>query len=214
MPTATQLPTVVRAEWQVDQGLRAIGLTREIVRQIAYAAAGARADAMEVDPSCAPGMLSYIFGVRHIRLLLKPLGWRISRVGNVESTVNDAIGVQLCFQNVDIACGADDPEAISGKGAAARQLVKSGQGELFPVAPRKPIAAIGSTPTVWVLCVSADEYSVRAEVSCPEAFEGNQFDGFVHRLCVIDDTFEPQPTDRRQPDDLDGFDFDIAVTKK
>lgn len=212
MRSLDHLPAIVREADEVEAGLKELGLSREIVRQIAYAAAGARAEALPVDPSSAPGMLSYIFGVRHIRLLLQPLGWRMSRVGNVESTINDELGIQICFQNVDVACGSFDPEAISGKGAASRQLVRDGNLELFPLDPGSRVAPIGAAPTVWVICVSADDHSVRAEVSCPKSFEGNQFEGFVRRLCVVDDTFEPQ-ADHAQDND-EGLDFDVAVTRK
>lgn len=212
MRSLDHLPAIVSDDDEVDAGLKELGLSREIIRQVAYAAAGARAEALPIDPSSAPGMLSYIFGVRHIRLLLQPLGWRLSRVGNVESTISDDLGIQICFQNVDIACSAVDPKAISGKGAASRQLVSDGNFELFPLDPASRIAPIGATPTVWVICVSADDHSIRAEVSCPRSFEGNQFEGFVRRLWVVDDTLEPQAN--RQPDDDEGLDFDVAVTRK
>jgi len=161
--------------------LRKIGLTRDIVIEIALSAAAARADSLPVDPSSAPGMLSYIYGVRAIRLHLLKLGWRESRQGNVESTVNDEIGVQLCFQNVDAACNDfKNPHAISGKGTASRSLVAAGQGELFGRATDSVEADVfGSTPTVWVICVSVEGFSVRAEVSCPKNFEGSQFENFI-----------------------------------
>ena len=98
MASAKPLPVVINVSWQVDQMLRDIGLTRQIVREIALAAASARADALAVDPSGTPGMLSYIYGVRATRLKLVPLEWKVSREGHVESTVNHKLGVQLCFQ--------------------------------------------------------------------------------------------------------------------
>lgn len=206
-------PVVVTEEWQVKQELRVLGLTPEIIRNIAIAAAGARADALPVDPCSAPGTLAYIQGVRSIRLQLLPQGWEISRVGNVESTVNFKRGVQLCFQNVDVACTAKNPEAISGKGAASRSLVLSGQTELFPRQEEAPEQELGTTPVVWLICVSSDDETVRAEVSCPEAFEGNQFEGFKKRLFVIDESFEPSPDQSRNSDD-DFPDIDVQVTKK
>jgi hypothetical protein len=213
MPPSNALPIVVTAPWQVDQALREIGLTRGIVRAVAIAAAGARADALAVDPNGTPGQLSYIHGVRTIRLMLLPFQWEVARNGNVESTVNHKLGVQLFFQNVHRACGDSDPEAISNKGSASRNLVKSGQGSLFGTPSDTRADQIGQSPTVWIICVSADENSVRAEVSCPEVFEGDQFDGFVRRLIVVDESFDPKPTSRRDSDDDDGL-LDVAVTKK
>ena len=96
-------PLIVRDTQDVETALSKIGLTREIVVEVALSAAAARADSLPVDPSSAPGMLSYIYGVRAIRMNLLKRGWRESRQGNVEATVNDEVGVQLCFQNVDAA---------------------------------------------------------------------------------------------------------------
>jgi hypothetical protein len=104
---------VVREEREVRRGLKAVGLTPLIVREVAIAAVSARAEALSVDPNGAPGLLSYIYGVRTIRLQLLPKGWRVDRSGNVEATVNDELGVQLFFQNVDRACAVIDPNAIS-----------------------------------------------------------------------------------------------------
>ena len=207
-------PGVVREEHEVNQALRELGLTREIVRRIALAAASARNEALPVDPSCSPGMLSYIHGVRETRLALLPLGWEVSRDGNVELTVNMARGLQVGFQNVDVACGLQDPEAVSGKGAASRRLVNSGQGEFdfvggSYIAPK----ADKFNPVMWFICVSANDESVCAEVSCPRQFEGSSFDGFVHRILVMDESFTPDPNEGREADDGD-IDLDIPVSKK
>lgn len=206
-------PVIVDAGWQVKQELAALGLNSKIIRTIAVAAAAARAEALPVDPCSAAGTQAYIHGVRAIRLQLLPLGWEISRAGNVEATVNHQLGIQICFQNVDHACGLRDPEAISGKGSASRHLVHSGQAELFPRQEAVGSKVIGAAPTVWLICVSSDDDTVKAEVSCPEIFEGNQFEGFVKRLFVVDESFGPQPDNATKPDD-DFPDLDVQVTKK
>lgn len=210
---STSHPVIVDAAWQVRQELAAIGLTPDIVRTVALAAAGARAETLPVDPCGAAGIQAYIYGVRAIRLQLLPLGWELSRVGNVEATVNHDLGIQICFQNVDRACGIHDPAAISGKGSGSRELIQSGQTELFAIPGAGDIHVQGAAPTVWLICVSSDDNTVRAEVSCPEIFEGNQFDGFVKRLFVVDDSFGPEPEKSDLPHD-DFPDFDVQVTKK
>jgi hypothetical protein len=213
MANSRPLPVVVTAPWQVDQMLRDIGLTREIVREVATAAASARAGALAVDPSGTPGMLSYINGVRMTRLKLVPGGWKVSREGHVESTVNHKLSIQLCFQNVDRACGDAEPQAISAKGASARELIKSGQLDLFDNTGGRKADQLGLAPTVWLICVSADNESIRAEVSCPKVFEGNQFEGFVRRLFVVDESIGPKPNRRDDSDDGDLV-LDIPVSKK
>jgi hypothetical protein len=206
---------VVTEGWEVKSTLQTLGLTPEIICNVARAAAGAKADSLAVDPCSTPGQLAYIYGVRNIRLQLLPKGWRISREGNVESTVNHDLGIQLCFQNVYLACGDRDPEAISGKGSGSRKLIHNGQVELFETLGSTAKKAVGSTPTVWVLCVSCDEKSIRAEVSCPESFEGEQFQGFSKRIFVLDETLDPKPqTDKSSDEDVDDTDFEVRISKK
>jgi len=207
-------PHIIRESRDVESALNRIGLTRDIVAEIALSAAAARAESLSVDPSSAPGILSYIHGVRAIRLNLLKRGWRESRQGNVESTVNDDLGVQICFQNVDIACNDyRKPNAISGKGTASRRLVAAGQGDLFePPVDHLPVSFFGSTPTVWIICVSVEGFSVRAEVSCPKNFEGTQFEDFHQRIFVLDESFEPPIKRESVDEDID--DFDVEITRK
>ncbi|HEY4084154.1 MAG TPA: hypothetical protein VGM81_25990 [Burkholderiaceae bacterium] len=209
-------PLVINDDSQVRLELRKLGLTVEIVNKIARQAAAAKAEALEIDPSSTPGTLAYIFGVRAIRLeLLKVDGWRMSRAGNVESTVNDELGIQICFQNVDTACTEHIPQAISGKGAGSRKLIQDGQVELFDREAPEATDAIGSAPTVWVICVSTDGKKLRAEVSCPEAFEGNQFEGFSKRIWVVDEDLAPAPDRIDRPDDGEGpVEHEVRIAKK
>ncbi|MBN9696502.1 MAG: hypothetical protein J0L85_11970 [Zoogloea sp.] len=206
---------VVKEALSVRQELQALGLTVEIVKSIARKVAAAKAEALEIDPSSTPGTLAYINGVRAIRMELLPLGWRISRNGNVEATVNDKLGVQICFQNVDIAGSDQDPQAISGKGAGSRKLIKDGQGELFVRDAPEAKDALGSVPTVWVVCVSVDHLKLRAEVSCPEAFEGSQFEGFSKRIWVVDEDLEPTLDGTTKSDDEGGpEEHEVRIVKK
>lgn len=210
-----QTPIVINEGFSIHQELRSLGLTVDIVTSIARKAAAAKAEALEIDPSSTPGTLAYINGVRATRMELLPLGWRLSRTGNVEATVNDKLGIQICFQNVDIACTGQTPQAISGKGAGSRKLIQSGQTELFDRKAPEAVDAIGSAPTVWVVCVSADSKRLRAEVSCPEAFEGNQFEGFSKRIWVVDEDLEPTPGNIGQPDDGSGpVEHEVRIAKK
>lgn len=209
-------PVVVNEGPRVREELGKLGLTPDVVRTIARKAAAAKSEALEIDPSSTPGTFAYIYGVRAIRMTLLTFdGWRLSRAGNVESTVNDELGIQVCFQNVDIACTDRHPQAISGKGAGSRKLIQDGQAELFDREATEAVDAIGSTPTVWVLCVSTEGKKLRAEVSCPEAFEGNQYDGFSKRIWVVDEDLAPAPDRIDRPDDGDGpMEHEVRIAKK
>lgn len=202
-------PSIISSEHDIPHALAEIGLSREVILGIARAAVAGRNEALSVDAASAPGWLSYHFGLRAMRLHLLPRGWRLSRAENLESTVHDDLGVQLLFQNVDIACDITrNPRAISGKGSACRQLVAEAQGELFGTT----VTNHGRTPTVWVVCVASDESSVRVEVSCPAAFQGDQFEEFSRRIFVANESFDPDPHPRTSDDEID--DTDVPVFRK
>ena len=211
----TKSAKIITEIHHADDQLKQIGLSRKIVREIAFSAASARADSLAVDPTNAPGLLSYIYGVRALRLQLLKNGWRQSRENNIESTVNDELGVQLCFQNVDTACSeSKNPHAISGKGPGSRRLVAAGQGDLFNDIPGiEKNSRLGETPTVWVLCVASDGYSIKAEVSCPTSFEGTQFENFHSRIFVINEDFNSvEPSDLHEYDYAD--DIEVKISRK
>jgi hypothetical protein len=219
--------TVIISEpLDAEQEISQIGLRLRTVQKVARAASAARASALDLDVAFAPGMLSHIYGNRQLRLELLPLGWRKGRSNNVESVINDELGIQIIFQNVDMACVLDhSPQAISGKGAGSRQLVQDGlQAELWekPVNPPTDVKQANSkhgvTPVVWIFCVSNDGKRLRAEVSKPDNFEGDQFEDFSKRIFVLDEESGTDPDISIKPssdDDGDaGFDVEIEVAKR
>ena len=208
-------PAVIAELDEAPAALARIGLDKETVVAIARAAAAARAEALPIDPISAPGWFAYAYGVRHLRLRLLPLdGWRSSRADNVESAVNDELGIQLCFQNVDKACNPNpEPHAISRKGAAARRQVADGQGELFAPPNNDSEDRYGCPPVVWVVCVEATDSSLKAEVSCPMSFHGSQFDGFHERIFVLNEDFSSlEMVNEDDASELD--DLDVPVSRK
>jgi hypothetical protein len=219
--------TVVISEpLDAAQEISQLGLKLAVAQKVARAASAARASALELDVAFTPGMLSHIYGNRQLRLELLPQGWRKGRFNNVESVINDALGLQIIFQNVDIACVIDHaPQAISGKGAGSRQLVQQGlQAELWeqPINPstdiKKADSKYGVTPLVWMFCVSDDGKRLRAELSKPDNFEGDQFEEFSKRIFVLDEESGTEPDIHVNPssgDDGDvGFEVEVKVAKK
>jgi hypothetical protein len=181
---------------------------------------------LEVDVAFAPGMLSHIYGNRQLCLELLPLGWQKARSNNVDSVVNYDLGLQIVFQNVDQACRDDHiPQAISGKGAGSRQLVQSGlQAELWenPVNPTTSLKEArsrrGLTPSVWMFCVSDDGHHLRAELSKPALFGGNQFELFSRRIYLVDEEVGTAPEINILPSSGDqgddALEFEVKVAKK
>ncbi len=220
---------VINEAAYVEEEISQLGLKLSIAQKVARAASAARASALEIDVAFAPGMLSHIYGNRQLRLELLPLGWRKGRFNNVESVINDELGIQIIFQNVDMACVVDhSPQAISGKGAGSRQLVQDGlQTELWenPTRPSTDLTQVdtvetkhGVTPLVWIFCVSNDGRRLRAEISKPDNFEGTQFEDFSKRIFVLDEESGTEPDIAVNPSsggDSDlGFDVEIKVVKK
>lgn len=200
-----------------EMELATLGLTTEIVKKVARQSRSAKMETLPIDPCNSPGTQAYIYGVRAIRkALLRKKGWRMCRKGNLEATVNDVLGVQVLFQNVDLACNpTKDPESISGKGSGSRSRIKSGnQGELFDGNQPRRLGKIGTTPKVWLVCISSDENSLQAEVSAPKNFEGDDFNGFSKRIFVINEKFEPQVEVFINNEDSDGPAIEVLVKKK
>lgn len=210
---------VVDEPLDAEQELSHLGLKLAIVQKVARAASAGRASALEIDVAFAPGMLSHILGNRQLRLELLPLGWSKGRSNNVESVINHDLGIQIVFQNVDMACVVDHaPQAISSKGSGSRQLVQSGlQAELF--ANPSALSAVsgqtsskrGVTPTVWMFCVSDDGKRLRAELSKPRDFDGDQFDDFSKRIFVLDEESGPDPDIAVEPSSGSGGDSDFEI---
>ena len=219
---------VVSEPLGVEQELTLLGMTLPIAQRVARAASAGKASALDVDVAFTPGMFSHIFGNRHLRLELLPLGWEKGRFNNVESVINYDLGIQIIFQNVDLACDPNPknfPKAISGKGAGSRNLVQKGlQGQLWdaPVNPPSEPLLIeskrGVTPLVWMFCVSNDGHRLRAEISQPELFEGDQFESFSKRIFLLDEECGSEPDITINPTSSgnidDDFDFEIKVSKK
>ena len=105
--------------------------------------------------------------------------------------------------------------SVGANSAGSRKLIHDGQVDLFDRVHPAAVDAIGVTPTVWVVCVSSDAKKLRTEVSCPEAFEGNQFEGFSMRIFVVDEDLEPAPQGIDQPDEDGGVgDYEVRIARK
>jgi hypothetical protein len=219
---------IVTAPIDAQNELAQFDIALAVAHKIARAASAGRASALDIDVAFAPGMLSHIQGNRQIRRELLPRGWRIGRLNNVESVVNDELGIQIVFQNVDRACDdSHSPQAISGKGAGARRLVQAGlQAELFEqpalalttsVPSTRHMSKLGVTPTVWLFCVSDDGTRLRAELSKPDNFEGNQLGKFSKRIFILDEESGDRKEAKIGPSDNDDgsvLDVDVKVVRK
>ncbi|WP_350025871.1 hypothetical protein [Pseudomonas fulva] len=200
----------------VRLALQAIGLTSEKVIRIAEAAAAARSEYLpDVDPVNYPGTQAHHAGVRHLRLQTLPAGWRAANFRNIEVVVNDDLGIMLAFQNVDQACKQAEPQAISPKGEATRDLVsKPHAASLFSNDTPQAVQPLGNFPAIWFICVSASIKRLEVEVSRPKPFEGDRLDGFFERIFVADKEMDAsvQAAPATAPEIEQ--DFDVVISKK
>jgi hypothetical protein len=172
---------------EVDSRLEGFDLNRSELLAVVKEVVGARASSVSIDPLSAGGQFAYIFGTRHLRVLLMAKGWRVDRRENIEATRHPDRVLKIVYQNVDEACDPrHDPRAISGKGEGSRRLV--GQGDLFTGA-EAPVSVNGYASTkpagVWFLCVSVNGEDVRAELSKASAFSGGNFEKFDERIFIV-----------------------------
>lgn len=176
---------VVATTWEATSRLQElVGRTIEEMAGVARAAVAARRDAVEEDPAMAGGMLSYIYGTRALRQLLRPHGWVLERRDGIESVYCPKRGIRIAFQNADRATAEADPRAVADKGASTARAVHNGNPYLFPEMESEARAL--ATAPLWYLFCAVEDGEARAELSHPIGVENGQFVGFSERIFIID----------------------------
>jgi hypothetical protein len=203
---------VLAEDFEVIPRLAQLGLRRDLLLDVVRAAAGARRSATGFHPLSAGGLLSWIEGTAQLRRVFMPDGWNICRRDNIESIFHSEVGIKVVFQNAERAADPlRDPIAASKKGAGSARAIELGQYELWPDDKDAEIAEMNAT--TWVLFVYADGDDVRAEISCPIAINGEQFDGFHERIILIAkggwDVAEPIPGLDEPP-----AEYEVTVSRK
>jgi hypothetical protein len=202
---------VLAEEFEVVPRLEQLGLTKPELLDVVRAAVGARRNATPFHPLSAGGLLAWIAGTAHLRRVFTARGWEICRRDNIEAIFNSATGIKIIYQNADRAGDPlFDPVASSKKGAGAARAIELGQYELFPEVREREVVEI--TAPTWCLFVYADGQDVRAELSCPQAINDEQFDGFHERILLIQKGEWDSPD--ALADDTPSIDFEVSVTRK
>ena len=205
--------TIYQEQFEVNSKLFDFGVTIEELGRIAFDAVSARNEATILHPANAPGTYSYMAGVATLRMVfLNKRGWEITKHHGVEGISNKNLGAVILFQNVDNACGTDDPCPISNKGSGVAGLVENPVGYLWPYMENEDRAR--DNTHVWFFCVSCYDGSVRAELSRPRAIENGNFGMFAERIFIIQDDDWSGSSDKANKDDNGDQDFEINVSKK
>ena len=91
--------------------------------------------------------------------------------------------------------------------------LQRGQKDLFERPSDNSVVPLGATLTVWIICVSTDGKSLRAEVSCPKSFEGDQFGEFSKRIFVVNESLDSTPAPKKDQDDGES-DYEVRISRK
>lgn len=204
---------IYREPYEITGKLTIFDVTIQELHAVALEAVSARNEATALHPANAPGTFSYMAGVAALRMIFtrKP-GWKIARPKGVEAVSNERLGIVIMFQNVDFACGAHDPNPVSGKGLGVAELVDNPTGFLFPHMAEE--AEAKENKHAWFFCVSCNGEKPYAELSRPRCIENGNFGTLAERIFIIQSSdWEPTPSSSSGDVEHDQ-EFDITVTKK
>lgn len=184
---------IIRGETDVFQALSVFSTTREeLIDEVIKNTLAARLGCLSIDPANAKGIISYIYGTRHLRKLYLAKGWNETHYKNIELVKHPNNGLQLTYQNVNIAANLfREPRSISKKGYGSAQLIESSQGNLFsdeelPITLPSNKNSENLNNLLWYLCVAYDEDRVTAELSLPKMVKNGNFYGFHKRIFLIE----------------------------
>lgn len=163
----------------VEQRLRELGLTPEILIEAARSGELERASCTPLDPPSAAGFEAWRCTVRRLRELLKPSGWRAINDRNLPLVVHPMTGVAIAVTSGDQHTGTRlTPTTLHAKGATAFSYVSMNrrQALLFPAEQRFVPTPHKDERVTWLLLVSSQPPLVSVELSLPASIDE---DGYI-----------------------------------
>ena len=194
---------------EVDGRLAEMELDRESLIAAGTHALMAAAGADPLHPANAAGFFAYADGVRGIRAEIIGGNWTFFAQEGVEGIENKKLRLRVLFANVVSACGRDDPQARSRKGAGSERVAC---GDMFDAAGIElPVTVVKFHGDFRTYYLMVDE-SGSMELSFPVVKNG-KFLRCVERIFLIDgDELDKFDIDLDEPDNDPGP--EIVVTKK
>jgi len=135
---------------------------------------------------------------------LSHLGWEFISDGHLRYCLNRDKNVVILYQNVYEACNkAKSPKNRSSRGIETERLLFTPKNHTLPLIK----------PTVWFLCASFLDGSIKAEISKPVPFIGH-FQGFSLRISIFDQdgprlTTQGTPEDNSFEEELGDFELPL-----
>lgn len=222
----SRLERIVRSDpLDVQTRLHDFGFTRDDIRKICESALHGRSLTSALKPKTAEGQLKYIFGVEGLRetaLRSSHVGYEVFSKSNIEGVLDAANGRKIMFQNVDQACGIDNPQPKSRIGVGKERFIADSRSpRLFPEMDeddrrREASEAALEQAECWYVMMSvSDAGIVCCELSHVGAVTDEKFSDIYERIKVFGyGDFET--TMGRKDDDPDGDAFEIKpiISKK
>lgn len=196
------------ADHEVKNKLQELDLTIDQLSEISKRAIAEKFNAVGNHPVSAPGTFAYHAGVKAMRDILVGSKWSKLVEKNIEYVENSDKKIRMIFQNVDCACGAEDPQPIAKRrGIAKQNSLSLNQMPLFELELPKC--------NVFVLCVSEKGGKVNAELSRPtEISPKGKFLNFVERIFILKDFDIENANTSGTDSDRDEYDDDIQISMK
>lgn len=212
---------IIKGEADVSDALSSFSTTPEELIDVIKNTLAVRLGCVSIDVVNAKGSLSHILGTRYLRELFIKKRWHIKRQKNVETIAHPNSGLQIAYQNVDIAANLyREPRAISAKGRGTIELVSEAQGLLFsskelPQISRTNANSAKLNKMIWYLCVSFHEdETVSAELSLPKMITNGNFDGFHERIFLIENSNYNELRDLEPRQEADRFEIEPIIKRK
>lgn len=196
----------------VGSRLAELGLTRDALWSAVQEGYLARESCTQLDPPSFRGLTAWAVTTRALRKRLIPLGWTMSNAENFALTLSEFRSMAIVVATGDAGTGlmGASPRTNSEKGPKTLEAVAvNNQLDFFVTrqgsgSPERPL-------TTWILLISFEGLSIRAELSKPN---GCDSEGHIcewqERVILTGPDGDTLPL--RLPEA--GPDFDVDVTRR
>jgi hypothetical protein len=206
---------VYKESWDTKRRLSELGLTREQLIDVVKASVAGRGDCTDNDPPSAPGWSSWRYGIRRLREIFRREGWDKDDTGQLSTIANHERRIKIAVCNTDDGTAIEDriPRNRSRKGVISERVTdRNATPYMFPEM-EEDAARNTSDYLTWYLCIYIEDDRVRAELSCPSAFEAGYFTRYSERIFILNgDDWKGLDFSERNEDS--GPDFDVEVRRK
>lgn len=206
---------VYKDSWDVSARLQQLGLSIEQLTEVVKGSVAGRGDCTDNDPPAAPGWSAWRYGIRRLREIYRQQGWDKDETGQLSTITHHERRIKIAVCNTDdgTAIANRIPRNRSRKGVVSERVTdRNATPFMFPEM-EEDIPKDTSDYVTWYLCIYIEDDRVRAELSCPNTFEGGYFTGYSERIFILNEG-DWQTLDFAQPADDFAADIEVNVSRK